>query len=173
VLTDIAFFKGSDDYLKQVREEVSLPILRKDFVVDAYQIWESRLLGADCILLIVAILSDEQLADFHHLAKTLGMDVLIEVHDADELASALRVNPSLVGINNRNLHNFETSLATTISLLEHIPEGCTVVTESGIHTAADVALMRENKVSAFLVGEAFMRAEHPGQQLATLFFTAA
>ena len=173
VLTDIAFFKGSDDYLKQVREEVNLPILRKDFVVDAYQIWESRLLGADCILLIVAILSDEQLAEFHGLATKLGMDVLIEVHDADELESALRVNPSLVGINNRNLHNFETSLETTTSLLERIPEGCTVVTESGIHTAEDVALMRANNVSAFLVGEAFMRAENPGHQLAKLFFPAA
>ena len=173
VLTDIAFFKGSDDYLKQVRDEVSLPILRKDFVVDAYQILESRLLGADCILLIVAILSDEQLAEFHNLATTLGMDVLIEVHDAKELESALRVNPTLVGINNRNLHNFETSLETTISLLERIPEGCTVVTESGIHTAEDVTLMRANDVSAFLVGEAFMRAENPGHQLAKLFFPAA
>ncbi|RMA80123.1 indole-3-glycerol phosphate synthase TrpC [Umboniibacter marinipuniceus] len=173
VLTDIAFFKGSDDYLKQAREEVSLPILRKDFVVDAYQIWESRLLGADCILLIVAILSDEQLAEFHNLATTLGMDVLIEVHDEYELESALRVNPRLVGINNRNLHNFETSLSTTTSLLERIPEDCTVVTESGIHTAEDVALMRANDVSAFLVGEAFMRAENPGHQLAKLFFPAA
>lgn len=169
VLTDIDFFQGSDEYLKQARAACTLPVIRKDFIVDTYQVYEARAMGADCILLIVAVLSDEQMAKLYQLALDLKMDVLIEVHDETELHRALPFGATLVGINNRNLRNFDTSLATTIDLLEQIPNERIVVTESGIHTAEDVKLMRDHEVHAFLVGEAFMRAEDPGSELKKLF----
>ncbi len=169
VLTDIDFFQGSDEYLQQARAACSLPVLRKDFIIDPYQVYEARAIGADCILLIAACLSDEQMRELSALALALGMDVLVEVHDGDELERTLPLNLPLVGINNRNLRTFETSLDTTLNLLGRIPEGRIVVTESGIHTAGDVALMRKNSVNSFLVGEAFMRAEEPGEKLAELF----
>ncbi len=169
VLTDIDFFQGSDEYLQQARAACSLPVLRKDFIIDPYQVYEARAIGADCILLIAACLSDEQMQELSALALALGMDVLVEVHDGDELERTLPLNLPLVGINNRNLRTFETSLDTTLNLLGRIPEGRIVVTESGIHTPEDVALMRENSVNSFLVGEAFMRAEEPGERLAELF----
>ena len=170
VLTDIDFFQGSDEYLKQAREACSLPVIRKDFIVDPYQVYEARVIGADCILLIAACLSDQQLQDLSSLAVELGMDVLVEVHDAEELVRTLPLNLPLVGINNRNLRTFETRLETTLELLKQIPEERIVVTESGIHTPQDVALMREHSVNSFLVGEAFMRAEEPGKKLSELFF---
>jgi indole-3-glycerol phosphate synthase len=170
VLTDVDFFQGSDAYLKQAREVCSLPVLRKEFIVDPFQVYESRMLGADCILLIVACLSDEQLKEFTALALELEMDVLVEVHDKAELERALVLDLPMIGINNRNLRSFETSLQTTIELLEMVPEDCIVVTESGIHTAEDVVLMRSHNVNAFLVGEAFMKADAPGEKLAELFF---
>lgn len=169
VLTDIDFFQGSDEYLQQARAACSLPVLRKDFIIDPYQVYEARAIGADCILLIAACLSDEQMRELSALALALGMDVLVEVHDGDELERTLPLNLPLVGINNRNLRTFETSLDTTLNLLGRIPEGRIVVTESGIHTPGDVALMRKNSVNSFLVGEAFMRAEEPGEKLAELF----
>lgn len=169
VLTDEKYFQGADAYLQQVRTACSLPALRKDFVVDSYQVYEARSLGADCILLIVPALDDAQLRDFCHLAQELSMDVLVEAHDEQELDRALSLNTALVGINNRNLRTFETRLETTLELLDKIPGDRIVVTESGIHTQADVARMRENKVNAFLVGEAFMRAEDPGAKLVELF----
>jgi len=171
VLTDADFFQGSEEYLKQARAAVSLPVIRKDFIVDPYQVYEARAIGADCILLIVAALSDEQLSSLNSLAHELGMDVLIEVHGMDELQRALKLGNRLLGINNRNLHTFETSLESTLELLDAIPDSCIVVTESGIHTAEDIALMREHQVNAFLVGEAFMRAEEPGERLQQLFFS--
>lgn len=170
VLTDVDFFQGSDAYLQQAREACSLPVLRKDFTVDSYQIDEARVLGADAILLIVAALSDMQLADLYGRAVELGLDVLVETHDAEELQRALALNPPLLGINNRNLRNFETSLNTTIDLLPQVPEASTLITESGIHGPADVELMQKHKVHGFLVGEAFMRADDPGEKLAELFF---
>lgn len=170
VLTDIDFFQGADEYLKEAREACSLPVIRKDFIIDTYQVYEARAMGADCILLIVAVLSDEQMAKLYQLALDLKMDVLIEAHDEAELQRALPFGAKLVGINNRNLRNFDTSLNTTLDLLEQIPNDRIVVTESGIHTNADVALMRDNKVNAFLVGEAFMRADEPGAELKKLFF---
>ncbi|GLQ33402.1 indole-3-glycerol phosphate synthase TrpC [Litoribrevibacter albus] len=169
VLTDADFFQGHEDYLKQARAACSLPAIRKDFLVDEYQIYEAKSIGADCVLLIVACLSQQQLADLTGLSHELGMDVLIEVHDGDELDVALTVDNPLVGINNRNLHTFEVSLDNTYQLLDRIPENRIVVTESGIHTTADVADMRAHQVNAFLVGEAFMRAENPGDELAKLF----
>ena len=169
VLTDIDFFQGGDEYLKQARAACSLPVIRKDFIIDPYQVVEARVMGADCILLIVACLEDGQMRELAELANSLGMDVLVEVHDEEELQRSLPLNQTLVGINNRNLRTFETSLDTTLRMLELIPEGRIVVTESGIHTADDVKLMRENKVNAFLVGEAFMRADEPGERLAELF----
>ncbi len=169
VLTDIDFFQGADEYLKQARAACKLPVIRKDFIVDTYQVYEARAMGADCILLIVAVLSDEQIAKLYQLALDLKMDVLIEVHDEAELHRALPFGATLVGINNRNLRNFETSLNTTIELLEQIPADRIVVTESGIHTTADVKLMRDHNVNAFLVGEAFMRADEPGAELKKLF----
>ncbi len=169
VLTDIDFFQGADEYLQQARGACSLPVLRKDFIIDPYQVYEARMIGADCILLIAACLSDAQMQELSALALELGMDVLVEVHDAEELARTLPLNLPLVGINNRNLRTFETSLQTTLELLAQIPEGRIVVTESGIHTPLDVALMREHGVNSFLVGEAFMRAEEPGERLAELF----
>ncbi|MCW8828361.1 MAG: indole-3-glycerol phosphate synthase TrpC [Gammaproteobacteria bacterium] len=169
VLTDIDFFQGSDDYLRQARAACSLPVLRKEFIIDPYQVIEARVIGADAILLIAACLSDAQMQELGSLAVELGMDVLVEVHDAEELQRTLPLNLPLVGINNRNLRTFETSLNTTLELLAQIPEGHIVVTESGIHTPEDVALMRRNGVNTFLVGEAFMRAEEPGEKLAELF----
>jgi indole-3-glycerol phosphate synthase len=169
VLTDIDFFQGSDEYLKQAREACSLPVLRKDFIIDPYQVVEARVIGADCILLIAACLSDAQMQALSALALELGMDVLVEVHDAEELERTLPLDLPLVGINNRNLRTFETRLETTLELLARIPQGRIVVTESGIHTPQDVMLMRENGVNSFLVGEAFMRAEEPGEKLAELF----
>ncbi len=170
VLTDIDFFQGSDDYLKQARAACDLPVIRKDFIIDPYQVYEARAIGADCILLIVAILADEQMRTLYKLARELGMDVLIEVHDEEELQRALPLEADLVGINNRNLRTFETSLQTTLDLLEQIPNERIVVTESGIHSVEHIKLMREHQVNAFLVGEAFMRADDPGAELKQLFF---
>jgi indole-3-glycerol phosphate synthase len=169
VLTDVDFFQGSDEYLQQARVACNLPVLRKDFMIDPYQVYEARALGADCILLIVACLSDNQLNELCGLAHELNMDVLIEVHDAQELERALRVPNKLIGINNRNLHTFETSLNTTLSMLDKIPADYLLVSESGIHTPADVKLLRDHGVQAFLVGEAFMAAQDPGIKLKELF----
>ena len=169
VLTDVDFFQGADAYLQEARAACALPVLRKDFVVDAYQVYEARLLGADCILLIVAALGDAALAELCHLALELGMDVLVEVHDLDELERALQVPAPLMGINNRNLRSFEVNLQATLEMRGAVPGDRLLVTESGIHSSADVALMREHGVQAFLVGEAFMRAADPGAELARLF----
>jgi indole-3-glycerol phosphate synthase len=169
VLTDEKYFQGSDEFLRSIRDEVDLPLLRKEFIVAEYQIYESRALGADCILLIVSALDNVQLAELHQCAQDLSLDVLIEVHDATELAVALDLSPSLVGINNRNLKTFETSLQITYDLLESIPLDVLAVTESGIRTRQDVQAMREHNVHAFLVGEAFMSAEDPGLALRKLF----
>ncbi len=169
VLTDIDFFQGSDEYLKQARAAGSLPVIRKDFIIDPYQVYEARTIGADCILLILACLTDTQLRELNDLALQLGMDVLMEVHDEKELERALRLDNRLIGINNRNLHTFEVDLNTTLDLLQRMPEGRIVVTESGIHTPSDVNFMRRHGVNVFLVGEAFMRAEDPGERLAALF----
>ncbi len=169
VLTDRDFFQGSEAYLQQARAACALPVIRKDFIVDPYQVVEARAIGADCILLIVACLEDERMAELNGLAQSLGMDVLVEVHDADELQRALALPGALLGINNRNLRTFEVSLDATLELLPAIPEGRMVVTESGIHTPEDVARMRAHGVHAFLVGEAFMRAPDPGERLAELF----
>ncbi|BCB07329.1 indole-3-glycerol phosphate synthase [Vreelandella venusta] len=170
VLTDADFFQGHEDFLIAARDACDLPVIRKDFITHGYQVTEARAIGADCILLIVAALDDAQLRDLHQQAHALGMDVLVEVHDAVELERALALDLKLVGINNRNLHTFETSLNTTLDLLPRIPEGVTVITESGIHTRDDVELMRDHEVNGFLVGEAFMREEDPGQALKQLFF---
>jgi len=171
VLTDIDFFQGSPEYLKQARAACELPVIRKDFIIDPYQVYEARAMEADCILLIAACLSDEQLRNLNALAQSLGMDVLIEVHDAEELQRALQVPNPMIGINNRNLRTFKVSLQTTLDILGQIPDDRLVITESGILAPADVALMREHDVHGFLVGEAFMRAEDPGSELARLFFT--
>jgi indole-3-glycerol phosphate synthase len=169
VLTDEDFFQGSAEYLRQARAATSLPVIRKDFIIDPYQVYEARAMGADCILLIVAALDDKTLLALTQLAHELGMDVLVEVHDGEELARALNCPVKLMGINNRNLRTFEVSLETTLGLLERIPADRIVVTESAIHTPEDVKLMRDNDVHAFLVGEAFMRAEDPGSRLRELF----
>jgi indole-3-glycerol phosphate synthase len=169
VLTDPQFFQGSNDFLKQARASCDLPVLRKDFMVDAYQIYESRVLGADCILLIAACLDDAQMADLESVAHSLDMAVLVEVHDRAELDRALKLKTPLVGINNRNLRTFEVSLETTLSLHQEVPANRLVVTESGIVSTDDVKRMREAQIHAFLVGEAFMRAAEPGEALATLF----
>jgi len=171
VLTDRDFFQGHDDYLVAAREACDLPVIRKDFMMDSYQVYEARALGADCILLIVAALDDRTLEDLYQLASDLAMDALIEVHNQDELDRAMRLDVDILGINNRNLHTFETSLTTTLDLLYQLPESCLVVTESGIHTGDDVQLMRDHGVNSFLVGEAFMRAENPGTELQALFFS--
>ncbi|WP_445004138.1 indole-3-glycerol phosphate synthase TrpC [Halomonas mongoliensis] len=170
VLTDADFFQGHEDYLIEAREACDLPVIRKDFITHGYQVSEARAIGADCILLIVAALDDAQMADLNRQAIELGMDVLVEVHDARELERALALDLSLVGINNRDLHTFDTTLDTTLNLLSRIPEGVTVVTESGIHSRDDVLRMREHDVNAFLVGEAFMREADPGEALRRLFF---
>ena len=169
VLTDENFFQGHDHFLQLARKASGLPVLRKDFMVDAYQIYESRLIGADAILLIVASLNDQELQEFSAIAHDLNMDVLVEVHDRSELERALELDCRLLGINNRNLRTFETSLQTTLELLPLIPDNKIVVTESGIHSGKDVSLMRENNVHTFLVGEAFMRADEPGEMLQQLF----
>ncbi len=170
VLTDIDFFQGADQYLIKARQACSLPVIRKDFFVDPYQVLEARTIGADCILLIAAALDDIQMSELYELAKDLGMDVLVEVHDSSELRRARMLGADLIGINNRNLRTFEVSLETTLSMLGETPESATLVTESGILTDADVNLMRDRGVNAFLVGEAFMRADNPGKSLASLFF---
>ncbi|MCP1585223.1 indole-3-glycerol phosphate synthase TrpC [Pseudoxanthomonas mexicana] len=170
VLTDVDFFQGADDYLRQARDACTLPVLRKDFTVDPYQVYEARALGADCILLIVAALDDGQLVDLSGLAMQLGMDVLVEVHDIDELERALQVPVPLVGINNRNLRTFEVSLDTTLAMKDAVPKDRLLVTESGIVVPEDVTTMRDAGVNAFLVGETFMRAEEPGEALRQLFF---
>jgi len=169
VLTDRQFFQGSVDYLKQARASCDLPVLRKDFMVDAYQVYESRAMGADCILLIAACLDDAQMADLEAVARGLDMAVLVEVHDGAELQRALKLKTPLVGINNRNLRSFEVSLDTTLGLLPEVPADRLLVTESGILAPDDVKRMREAGVHAFLVGEAFMRAEDPGTALSKLF----
>ncbi len=169
VLTDIDFFQGHDDYLRHARAACSLPVIRKDFIVDPYQVHEARMIGADCILLIVACLKDRRMHELNSLAHELGMDVLIEVHDGTELQRALPLGNRMIGINNRNLRTFETRLETTIELLDAIPDGHIVVSESGIHTREDIASIRAHDVNAFLVGEAFMRAQDPGAKLAELF----
>lgn len=169
VLTDVDFFQGADAYLQEARAACTLPVLRKDFIVDAYQVYEARVLGADCVLLIVAALGDAALAELSNLAMELGMDVLVEVHDIDELERALQVGAPLVGINNRSLRTFEVSLDTTLALKPAVPADRLLVTESGIATRDDVARMRAAGVHAFLVGESFMRAPDPGAELARLF----
>jgi indole-3-glycerol phosphate synthase len=169
VLTDVDFFQGADEYLQQARAACALPVLRKDFVVDPYQVYEARALGADCILLIVAALDDATLAALLELAGELGMDALVEVHDAAEMRRALALPASLIGVNNRNLRTFETRLETTFELMQGFPPERLLVTESGIHTREDVRCMRERGVHTFLVGEAFMKADQPGRKLAELF----
>lgn len=169
VLTDVDFFQGCDNYLQEARNASSLPAIRKDFIIDEYQVYESRAIGADCILLIVAILPFEQLQRLNALAHELGMDVLVEVHNAEELEQALRLPNKLIGINNRDLHTFEVSLDHTFALLERIGNERLVVTESGIHTIDDVLAMRGHNVNAFLVGEAFMRCPDPGHKLLEMF----
>ena len=169
VLTDKQFFQGSVDFLKQARASCDLPVLRKDFMVDPYQIYESRAMGADAILLIAACLDDAQMADLEAIARSLDMAVLVEVHDAAELARALKLKTPLVGINNRNLRTFEVTLNTTLGMLKDVPADRLLVTESGIHSQAEVQKMRDAGVHAFLVGEAFMRADDPGTALAALF----
>ena len=171
VLTDVDFFQGADEYLVAARDACALPVLRKDFIVDAYQLYEARVLGADCVLLIAAALDDAQLSEYAFSADELGMDVLVEVHDLDELERALPIPARLLGINNRNLKTFEVSLQTTLELKVAVPADRVLVTESGILARADVALMRDNAIHAFLVGEAFMRQPDPGAALSALFAT--
>jgi len=169
VLTDVDFFQGADVYLQEARAACQLPVLRKDFMIDEYQVYEARAMGADCILLIVAALGDAQMVDMNNLAMDLGMDVLVEVHDVEELERALQMDAPLIGINNRNLRTFEVSLQATIDMKEMVPKDRLLVTESGILVRDDVQLMRQHDVNAFLVGETFMRAENPGKALAELF----
>lgn len=169
VLTDVDFFRGADDDLRQARGVCSLPVLRKDFIIDPYQVYEARALGADCILLIVAALGDAMLLELLQLADHLQMDALVEVHDAQELERALMTPAPLIGVNNRDLRSFETSLETTLDLLSRMPDERLLVTESGIHTREDVKRLRDHGVHAFLVGEAFMKAQDPGAKLRELF----
>lgn len=173
ILTDKDFFQGHNDYLKQGRAACKLPVIRKDFIIHKAQVAEARCLGADCILLIAAALTENELSELNDYAIQLGMDVLIEVHNADELRVSQAMGNRLIGINNRNLHTFDTSLDTTFSLLEQIQDDCIVVTESGIHSRGDVQSMREAGVHAFLIGEAFMREENPGEALGELFQQAS
>lgn len=170
VLTDVDFFQGSDSYLQQARGATTLPVIRKDFIIDEYQVVEARAIGADCILLIVAALSVQQLKYLNQLAMDLGMDVLVEVHNREELEVALDLPNKLIGINNRNLHTFDVSLENTLALLGSIPQDRYVITESGIHQRQHVIEMLEHSVYGFLVGESFMRAQYPGEKLADLFF---
>ena len=169
VLTDVQYFQGSTDFLKQARASCDLPVLRKDFMVDMYQIYESRAMGADCVLLIAACLDDAQMAEFEAVAHSLNMSVLVEVHDREEMQRALRLKTRLLGVNNRNLRTFEVSLDTTLSLLQDLTDERLLITESGIATQDDVQRLRGAGVQAFLVGEAFMRADEPGAALAQLF----
>lgn len=170
ILTDEDFFQGCTDYLIQARAACDLPVIRKDFIIDPYQVLEARAMGADCILLIVAALDDASLHGLLAQANRLGMDVLMEVHDEEEMKRALDTDCELIGVNNRNLRTFETSLDTTLRMQTMVPNDRLLVTESGIHTKDDVTMMRENNVHAFLVGEAFMKVEEPGEKLAELFF---
>jgi indole-3-glycerol phosphate synthase len=170
VLTDRDYFQGHEDYLQAARKACGLPVIRKDFLVDPYQIYEARSINADCVLLIVSALSKMQLQDLEGIAHELGMDVLVEVHDGEELETALTMKTPLVGINNRNLHTFDLTLETTYGLLPYVPDDRLLVTESGILGRDDVDAMRARNVNAFLVGETFMRAEEPGDELAKLFF---
>ena len=172
VLTDIDFFQGADAYLQAARAATNLPAIRKDFTLDPYQVWESRALGADAILLIVACLEDDQLAQLSEEAVEAQLDVLVEVHDQTELERALKLDVSLIGINNRDLHTFDTQLDTTLRLLSHVPDGVMVVTESGLHTSHDMRLMLDNNVSTFLIGESFMRQPSPGEALAEMVASA-
>jgi len=172
VLTDVQFFQGGIDYLKQARASCQLPVLRKDFIIDAYQVYESRAMGADAILLIAAILDDAQMKEFEAIARSLDMAVLVEVHDAAELARALKLKTPLIGINNRNLKTFEVSLDNTLTLMGAVPADRLLITESGIHTREDVLRMGAAGINAFLVGEAFMRAPDPGAALEALFAAA-
>ena len=169
VLTDVEYFQGSNVYLQEARAACNIPVLRKDFTIDPYQVYEARAIGADAILLIVACLELKQMQDLEACAHELGLDVLVEVHNAAELDQALELKTPLLGINNRNLKTFEVTLQTTLSLLSSVPKDKTLVTESGILGRADVQLMRDHQVNAFLVGEAFMRSEDPGIALSTLF----
>jgi len=169
VLTDKDFFQGGEDYLLQAREVTSIPVIRKDFIIDPYQVYEARAINADCILLIVAALDDVKLNELLDLANQLGMDVLMEVHDQEEMERALMTGAKLIGVNNRNLRTFEVSLNNTLDMLSMVPADRLLVTESGILAPADVKLMRDNNINTFLVGEAFMRAENPGAKLAELF----
>ncbi|MEJ2387098.1 MAG: indole-3-glycerol phosphate synthase TrpC [Chromatiaceae bacterium] len=169
VLTDVDFFQGRDAYLQEARAACGLPVLRKDFIIDPYQVYEARAIGADCILLIVACLDDAELRELNGLGAMLGLDVLVEVHDAAELERAVELPGRLLGINNRDLRSFDVRLETTIGLVDCVPPDRILVTESGIHTREDVARMRRHRVNAFLVGEAFMRAEVPGAALHDLF----
>ncbi|MFV8834543.1 indole-3-glycerol phosphate synthase TrpC [Aquisalimonas sp.] len=169
VLTDQDFFKGHNLDLRIARAACELPVLRKDFIIDPFQVWESRVLGADCILLIVAALSDARLEELYRLARSIGMDVLVEVHTAEELERALVLEPELLGINNRDLHTFETDLQTTVRLLERVPAGTFLVTESGFSTREEIEYMHEQGVHGFLIGEAFMRASDPGERLHAMF----
>ncbi len=170
VLTDEEFFQGHEDYLRAARNAVRLPVLRKDFMIDPWQIFQSRAMGADAVLLIVAALSDAQLDELYHAAQRAGCDVLVEVHSGEELERAMKLNIELVGINNRDLRTFETRLETSLSLAEEVPADHLVITESGIHSREDVRLMRDNGINGFLVGEAFMKAGDPGAALKALFF---
>jgi len=169
ILTDVDFFQGSNEYLKVARRACQLPVIRKDFIIDEYQVYESRAMEADCILLIVSALSAESLSKLHELSLSLGMDVLIEVHNEQELEVALCLNNSIIGINNRNLHTFDVSLENTLCLLDKIPRATIIVTESGIHSQSDVRLMRSKNVNGFLVGEAFMKTPNPGLKLQEMF----
>ena len=170
VLTDVEYFMGADDYLTEVKQTSSLPVLRKDFVIDPYQVAHSKLLGADCILLIVAALPHSQLQELVAYANQIAIDILVEIHDREELYRAMELGNDLIGINNRNLHNFQTSLETTLELKKHIPSDKLIVTESGINSVEDVKLMKSNGIFGFLVGETFMRASRPGEKLKELFF---
>ncbi|HHO59740.1 MAG TPA: indole-3-glycerol-phosphate synthase, partial [Thiotrichales bacterium] len=168
-LTDHDFFQGHEDYLRQARAACTLPVIRKDFIIDPYQVYEARAINADCILLIVAALNDTMLHELLALATSLNLDVLMEVHDEAEMERALKTEAKLIGVNNRNLRNFETALTTTTRMLDMVPGDRILVTESGIHTPEDVTYMLDHNIYAFLVGEAFMRAPRPGEKLAELF----
>lgn len=169
VLTDRDFFQGHEDFLQQARAACSLPVLRKDFTIDPYQVWEARAIGADCILLIVAALEDDTLAELYATANEAGLDTLVEVHTGEELERALKLGAPMIGINNRDLHTFELSLENTYKLLDRIPDDRLLITESGILAPADVTAMRQRNVNSFLVGEAFMRAPDPGAELRRFF----
>ena len=173
MLTDVSFFKGSNQYLENARSAVSVPVLRKDFIVDPYQVYESRCIGADCILLIVGILETSSLKKLYELGISLGMDVLVEVHDEEELKMALEVSPRLLGINNRNLRTFDVNLQTTLDLLTKIPQGTLIITESGIQTRENIEMMMDNEVYGFLVGEALMKEDNPGEKLKSIFGSPA